>query len=651
MRMRPLLAAAACGVVLVSALGAQAPDQAAADDWYNAVRGAGPRLDALLVENPAGVNLRDRRGGVTPLMHAAALGSLDTMRLLLDKGADVNARSAAGATALMWAAADPAKVKLLVERGADVKLASESGRTALLLAAMSDQSAETVRLLLGRGADAKVLDREQTSTLVSAAYGNDTDALRQLLKAGAPVNQANVAGSTPLMNAAANGNLEAVKLLLAAGANVNAQSGAPGQQVKNGTIDLGRFTPLILASAYGPSSVVKTLLDADANVNATEARGMTPLMYAAATDHGDIEIARMLMARGADLTVKSTAGETALDWAHKMGETPLTALLRKAGAPAAAGAPRAVPAAAPTEARPAIARGVALLERSSGAFFTNGGCGSCHSHNITDIAVAAARKGGMSINEAAATQRAAGASATFGATATRLYERFDGPVVDILLYTLAGFAAMGHPADRATDAMVFNIATQQQRNGRWYGGGIPRPPIEDGDFTRTALAIRALTSYAPPGRKADLQERVQRATAWLRSAKPITAEDRAFRLLGLAWGGADPGARRDAAKEMVALQRPDGGWSQSTELQTDAYATGLTIYALKESGSELPAAVVERATQHLRSTQRADGSWYVRSRSAKFQPYFDGGFPYEHDQWISSMATGWATAALALSAN
>ena len=220
-------AAAACGVLLVSALGAQAPDVATADNWYNAVRGAGPRLEALLVENPAGVNLRDRRGGVTPLMHAAALGSLDTMRLLLDKGADVNAKSAAGATALMWAAADPAKVKLLVERGADVKAVSESGRTALLLAAMSDRSAETVRLLLERGADAKVLDREQTSTLAAAAYGNDTETVRQLLKAGAPVNQANVMGTTPLMNAAANGNLEAVRLLLAAGANVNAVAAPP----------------------------------------------------------------------------------------------------------------------------------------------------------------------------------------------------------------------------------------------------------------------------------------------------------------------------------------------------------------------------------------------------------------------------------------
>ena len=441
MRITPAVAAA-CGVVLVSALGAQAPqapDVATADEWYNAVRGTGPRLEELLTGSPAGVNLRDRRGGVSPLMHAAALGSLDSMRRLLDTGADVNAKSAAGATALMWAAADPAKVRLLVERGADVKAVSESGRTALLLAAMSDRSADTVRLLLERGADAKALDRDQTSTLAAAAYGNDTATLQLLLNAGAPVNQANVAGITALMNAASNGNDEAVKLLLAAGANVNAVSTAPAQQVKNGTIDLGRFTPLILASAYGPAKVVRTLLDAGANINAQEARGMTPLMYAAATDHGDIEIARMLLARSADLNVKSTAGETALDWANKSGSTPLAALLRKVGAPSATAPLRKIPDAAPLPHRPSIQRGTALVERASNTFFTNGACGACHAQNIADITVAAVRKAGLPVNDAAAGQRTAGASAAFAATATRLYERFDGPALDILLYTLAGF--------------------------------------------------------------------------------------------------------------------------------------------------------------------------------------------------------------------
>jgi hypothetical protein len=84
-------------------------------------------------------------------------------------------------------------------------------------------------------------------------------------------------------------------------------------------------------------------------------------------------------------------------------------------------------------------------------------------------------------------------------------------------------------------------------------------------------------------------------------------------------------------------------------MASDAYATGLVLYALMESGNALPAdAVVQRGTQYLLSTWRADGSWLVRSRSPKFQPYFEGGFPYGHDQWILAMATGWSTAALAL---
>jgi ankyrin repeat protein len=655
------LAAAVCAVLVVAGLSAQSgpgtnrpvegSSQAnAADAWYEAVRGTDRSRIETLIAQGADVNARDRRGGVTPLMYAAALGSLDTMRLLLDKGADVNSRSAAGATALMWAAADPAKVRLLVERGADVTIVSESGRTALLLAAASDQSADTVRLLLQRGADAKVIDREQSSVLFAASFGNDSDTVRQLIAAGVPVNAANVAGNTPLMNAAGNGNLEVVQLLLKAGANVNAVAGPPMAKVKNGTIDLGGFTPLILASAFGPASVVKTLLDAGADVNAREARGMTPLMYAAATDHGDIDIARMLMAKGADLAVKSNAGETALDWATKGGHTTLAALLQKAGAPGTAAPAKAIPDAAPLPLRPSLDRGVALLERSSNTFFTNGACGACHSQNITDIAVAAARKARIRVNDPAAAQRAAGASAAFAATATRFYERFDGPALDILLYTLAGFAAAGHPADRATDALVFNVAAQQQRDGRWLGGGIPRPPIEDGDFTRTALAIRGLKAYAPPGRAAEMADRTRRAAAWLFAAKPLTTEDRSFRLLGLTWGGADDKARGEAARALIAAQRPDGGWSQRDEMASDAYATGLALFALQESGSAPTASVVARATSFLLSTQRADGSWYVRSRSAKFQPYFDGGFPYEHDQWISAMATGWATAALALTA-
>jgi len=52
--------------------------------------------------------------------------------------------------------------------------------------------------------------------------------------------------------------------------------------------------------------------------------------------------------------------------------------------------------------------------------------------------------------------------------------------------------------------------------------------------------------------------------------------------------------------------------------------------------------------RYLLTTQLDDGSWHVRSRAPKFQPYFESGFPHGQDQWISSAATAWASMALSL---
>jgi ankyrin repeat protein len=656
MFMRSARAAVSAVAVAVTAvtLTAQLPSTQPADPFYTAIRSGDTAQVKALLDGGADVNTKERRGGATPLMHAAAVGSLETTTFLLDKGADVNTRNSGGATALMWAATDLAKVRLLVDRGADVNVVANGGRTALFLAAMSNGSAEIVKLLLAKGANARAVDSLKMTALTAATLGDDAGTIRQLIDAGVDVNASDTHGTTPLMNAAMSGNLEAVKLLLAKGANVNTVSGPPYEPVKNGTIALGQFTALSLA-ATGPADVVKALIDAGADVNVKEFRGMTPLMFAAVTDHGDLETLKTLIGRGADLAAKSVDGETALDWALKSGSTPVVAALKAAKAPAgrsamAAMAAHDIPSPAPAMQRQAVERGVALLERASGTFFVNGACGACHAQNVTDVATMAARTHGVRISDEGAAQRAYGAAAAFAAIAPRLLEREDTPVVDIPLYTLAGFAAAKYPADRSTDVLVLNVVAQQHVDGHWHVGGIARPPIEDGDFSRTALAVRALREYAPPGRGAEMRERAAKAVAWLRSSKPRTAEDRSFRLAGLKWGGADAPVIRQAARDLAASQRADGGWAQREEMASDAYATGLVLYALIESGSVAPAdAAVHRGTAYLLSTQRADGSWFVRSRSPKFQPYFDGGFPYEHDQWISSMATGWATAALATS--
>ena len=99
------------------------------------------------------------------------------------------------------------------------------------------------------------------------------------------------------------------------------------------------------------------------------------------------------------------------------------------------------------------------------------------------------------------------------------------------------------------------------------------------------------------------------------------------------------------------------GWSCTTGSEignprneagrSDAYATGLSLFALVESASIGPedAAYVNGRDFLLRHAKQ-DGSWHVESRSFKFQPYFESGFPHGDDQWISAAATGWATLAL-----
>ncbi len=208
-------------------------------------------------------------------------------------------------------------------------------------------------------------------------------------------------------------------------------------------------------------------------------------------------------------------------------------------------------------------------------------------------------------------------------------------------------AALNMPSSSATDAWVYYLAAKQRQAGNWHGMAT-RTPIQDGDISRTALAIQAISVYGIPARKAEFSARISRAAAWLVAQQPQSTEERIMQLLGLSWAGANRPVLDTRTRELKALQHSDGGWGQTPNLVSDAYATGQVLYTLHELGQPASDPAIQRGIAFLLRTQADDGTWHVISRAMKIQPYFKSGFPYEHDQWISQSGTAWAAMALAV---
>jgi ankyrin repeat protein len=254
-------------------------------DLLTAARlGDDTRVDAAL---SAGANTNvKRRDGRTPLMLAAESGDVATVAALLTYGADPNVRAVYGETALMLAT--PNVVQLLVESGAEVNARFGSGKTIL----MSTTDAEKARALLAAGAEVDArLDGEGDSgpTALIHATSNrfpSIELVRVLLEGGADVNVADSNGQTALIRASeVAADEEVMVLLLEAGADVN-------------VADREGWTPLHFAAADRRAGKVSTLLAADADVNARAENGATPLLVA--REHHHDRIAKMLTKAGAE---------------------------------------------------------------------------------------------------------------------------------------------------------------------------------------------------------------------------------------------------------------------------------------------------------------------------------------------------------------
>jgi len=585
-------------------------------------------VQKLIAADPQMANARDAVNS-TPLHHAAGFGSIETIALLLESGADINAKNRRGATPLHWAIHDEAKVRLLISRGAQINARQVEGRTPLLLAASMGSGNAIVRLLLENGADASLATANGQTPLMAASLRGDVEAMRLLIDQKVDVNSRNGAGETALVQAATNGSPQAVALLLASGADARVRS-------KRNETALGN------AASAGVEETVKLLLDHGAEVNVRNIRGFSPLMLAASSDTLPAAVVRLLLAKGADTSFRGDYDETARDLAAKRGDTEVTRLLGGIASKAAAPSP---PVSADIRIIPnAVERALAIVEKQSPTFIRTAGCNSCHSQDLPSAAAALARSRGL-----AAPREIAQLPESMMPPPERVMD-FNVVAVAGIAWELFDQGMNGVPASAYTDAAVRFLKAMQTPEGNWSTNESRRPPMSTGDYQAAALSIYALKRYTPAADQASTERALTRAVEWLERGQPTITQDFAFQALGLAWAHPGSESAKRAARALLAMQRGDGGWSQLGGMESDAYATGQALYALNVAARmTLGDPAFRRGIDYLLTSQAADGSWHVKSRAIWLQPYFESGFPYGQDQFISTAGTAWASMALAVS--
>lgn len=198
----------------------------------------------------------------------------EAIRLMIDSGADVNARDRRGDTALTIACrsrmgTDSEAIAQLIKAGAAIDGPGAGGMTPLMFAALCDDSGRVVETLLAASANVKARDARGWTALMHATRRRreNLPVLRALVAAGSPVNARHKSGGTALANAAYNGHTESVALLIRAGADVNSR-------------DSANWSPLFGAAMNGHVAVVQLLLEKGADVGVADSMGRTALQVA-----------------------------------------------------------------------------------------------------------------------------------------------------------------------------------------------------------------------------------------------------------------------------------------------------------------------------------------------------------------------------------
>ncbi|XP_036843645.1 ankyrin-2b isoform X1 [Oncorhynchus mykiss] len=325
----------------------------------------GPDLKALEKARQRRIRSRERAerkrksDSNTSFLRAARAGNIDKVLEYLKGGVDIGTCNQNGLNALHLAAKEGhvELVQELLERGSAVDSATKKGNTALHIASLAGQ-AEVVKILVKRGAEINSQSQNGFTPLYMAAQENHMDVVRYLLENGGNQSTATEDGFTPLAIALQQGHNQVVSVLLEndtkgkvrlpalhiAARKDDTKSAAlllqndhnadvQSKMMVNRTTENGKsgFTPLHIAAHYGNVNVATLLLNRGAAVDFTARNGITPLHVA--SKRGNANMVRLLLDRGSQIDAKTRDGLTPLHCAARSGHDPAVELLLERGAP------------------------------------------------------------------------------------------------------------------------------------------------------------------------------------------------------------------------------------------------------------------------------------------------------------------------------
>lgn len=309
------------------------------------------RVRYLLDADPDIVNLADERACL-PLHFAADVGQVECIKLLLERGADIEAVDVDGDTPLHWAAfrGHTDAIEYLLTGGARIDAVNFEQSTPLLYASKRNHY-DAVEWLVRKGADLELAnDYGRTPLLWVAREQGDLPMARLLIRLGADVNARDISGDTPLSLAAWRGFRALVALLLDNGATVdlplNIQVQLLDSAVDRGLdrlyrklMDAGLEVPvdgkkgrnlLHVAAGGGSAEIVRDLVDRGAEIDGTDLYGWTPLHHAAV--RGRMAVVQALLANRADQNLRTNSGFSARNLAEEEGYTGIVEMLTASGA-------------------------------------------------------------------------------------------------------------------------------------------------------------------------------------------------------------------------------------------------------------------------------------------------------------------------------